>query len=98
MPKIRANKKSETSNNSLSEAEKKFIENSHDGDITNEINNKLDKNAKRDFNAIRVPFNEYEYNELIKGADISGRSKLNFIRTAILNQSKIEQKKSLDID
>jgi len=39
---------------------------------------------KRDFKSIRVPFNEYEYNQLVKGAKLSGRSKLNFMRFAML--------------
>jgi len=44
----------------------------------------LDPSAKRDFKSIRVPFNEYEYKQLVKGAELSGRSKLNFMRFAML--------------
>lgn len=44
----------------------------------------LDKNAKRDFKAISVPFNEYEYSKLEKACEKTGRSKLNLIRHAIL--------------
>ena len=51
-------------------------------------NSEPDKNAKRDFNAIKVPFNEYEYKELEFAAEKTGRSKLNFIRYAILKESE----------
>ena len=44
----------------------------------------LNPSAKRDFKSIRVPFNEYEYKQLVKGAELSGRSKLNFMRFAML--------------
>lgn len=40
--------------------------------------------ANRDYKAMRVPFNEYEYQQLAKGAALSGRSKLNFMRYAML--------------
>lgn len=49
---------------------------------------KLDKNAKRDFNAVKVPFNEYEYLNLEFAAEMTGRSKLNFIRYAILKEAE----------
>lgn len=49
---------------------------------------KLDRNAKRDFNAVKVPFNEYEYTNLEFAAEITGRSKLNFIRYAILKEAE----------
>ena len=48
----------------------------------------LDQNASRKFKTISVPFNEYEYEELIKGINLSGRSKLNFVRYAMLKLSK----------
>lgn len=48
----------------------------------------LDSDANRDFKAMRVPFNEYEYEQLLKGAKISGRTKLNFLRYAMLKLSK----------
>ena len=44
----------------------------------------LDPNANRDYKAIRVPFNEYEYQILEEAAKKTGRSKLNYIRWAIL--------------
>ena len=44
----------------------------------------LDPNAKRDFKAIRVPFNEYDYSKLEAIANKTGRTKLNVIRWAIL--------------
>ena len=43
-----------------------------------------DSAAIRDYKALRVPFNEYEYQQLAKGAALSGRSKLNFMRYAML--------------
>ena len=48
----------------------------------------LDPNANRDFKAIRVPFNEYEFTELEKLAKRTGRSKLNAIRWAIMQLAK----------
>jgi len=44
----------------------------------------LDPNAKREFKAIRVPFNEFEYSKLEALANKTGRTKLNVIRWAIL--------------
>ena len=44
----------------------------------------LDPNAKHDFKSIRVSFNEFEYEKLVKAAELSGRSKVNFIRYAML--------------
>jgi len=38
--------------------------------------------------ALRVAFNEYEYEQLAKGTKLSGRSKLNFMRYAMLKLSK----------
>jgi hypothetical protein len=48
----------------------------------------LDPDANRDFKAIRVPFNEYEYEQLVKGAKLSGRTKLNFMRYAMLKLAR----------
>ncbi len=48
----------------------------------------LDKYAKRDFKAFRVPFNEYEYNLLESAAKNTGRSKLGFIRWAFLKAAE----------
>ena len=45
---------------------------------------KLDPNVKRNFKAIRVPFNEYEYSKLEEAATKTGRTKLNVIRWGIL--------------
>lgn len=47
-----------------------------------------DPKAKRDFKAIRVPFNEYEFEQLEALADKTGRSKLNVIRWAILKMAE----------
>jgi len=44
----------------------------------------LDPKANRDFKAIRVPFNEYEYNMLEEAATKTGRTKLNVIRWSIM--------------
>lgn len=51
-------------------------------------NHEPDSAAIRDFKAMRVPFNEYEYQQLVKGAALSGRSKLNFMRYAMLKLVK----------
>jgi hypothetical protein len=48
----------------------------------------LDETAIRDYKAIRVPFNEYEYRQLEIAAKLSGRTKLNFIRYAMLQLAK----------
>jgi len=48
----------------------------------------LDQNAPRKFKTISVPFNEYEYDQLIKGTNLSGRTKLNFVRYAMLQLAK----------
>jgi len=45
---------------------------------------KLDPNAKRDFKAISLRLNEYEMLKLEDGCRATGRTKLNFIRYAIL--------------
>lgn len=63
-----------------------FIDGADSLPIKNTNNNsktELDKNAKRDFNAIKVPFNEFEHKALEFAAEKTGRSKLNFIRYAI---------------
>lgn len=43
----------------------------------------IDPDAPRNYKAIRVPFNEYEYNLLDKAAKQARRSKLDFIRLSI---------------
>ncbi|ADW76653.1 hypothetical protein Rahaq_5080 (plasmid) [Rahnella aceris] len=43
----------------------------------------LSKDAKRDFKAIRVPFNEYEFTQLEALCEKTQRSKLNMIRHAL---------------
>ena len=48
----------------------------------------LNQNAIRDFKTISVPFNEYEYQQLEIGSQLSGRTKLNFIRYAMLKLAK----------
>ncbi len=59
-----------------------------DGGNTELTEKNLDKNAPRKFKTISVPFNEYEYEELLKGINLGGRSKLNFVRYAMLKLSK----------
>lgn len=49
---------------------------------------KLDKNAPKKFKTMSFPFNEYEYEQLLKGVNLSGRGKLNFIRHAMLKLVK----------
>ena len=48
----------------------------------------LDQNAPRKFKTISVPFNEYEYDQLSEGIKLSGRTKLNFVRYAMLKLVK----------
>lgn len=48
----------------------------------------LNQNAIRDYKAIRVPFNEYEYQQLEIASQLSGRTKLNFMRYAMLKLAK----------
>ena len=47
-----------------------------------------DQNAIRDYKAMRVPFNQYEYEQLEAASKLSGRSKLNVMRYAMLQFSK----------
>ena len=48
-------------------------------------NVKRDPNAPRTFKALRLPFNEYEWAKLEEGCERTGRSKLNFLRRAMLS-------------
>jgi hypothetical protein len=48
----------------------------------------LDQNANRDYKAIRVPFNQYEFEKLEELAKKTGRTKLNVIRWAILKMAE----------
>ena len=43
-----------------------------------------DPNAPRNFKALRLPFNEYEWNILEEGCEITRRSKLNLLREALI--------------
>lgn len=43
----------------------------------------LSKDAKRDYKAIRVPFNEFEFTQLESLCEKTQRSKLNMIRHAL---------------
>ena len=51
------------------------------------VKNILDSEANRDYKAIRLPFNEYEYRQLEEASRRTGRSKLNFIRYAMLKMA-----------
>lgn len=44
----------------------------------------LNPDAKRDYKAIQLPFNQYEFEKLEMACKRTGRSKLNFVRTAML--------------
>ena len=57
-----------------------------DGEVTTQ-NVILDSDASRYFKAIRLPFNEYEYRQLEEASRRTGRSKLNFIRYAMLKMA-----------
>ena len=50
--------------------------------------------SARNFKAIRVPFNEAEFNALTELAELTGRSKLDAVRFAIAEQVKREQRKA----
>ena len=54
------------------------------GPEAGQVESNLDPNARRDYKALRVPFNEHEYNILNEAAKKVGRSKVNFIRWAVL--------------
>lgn len=62
-----------------------------DSPATPEQPKALNENAPRDFKSIRVPFNEYEYRKLEEACRKTGRSKLNFIRYAMLNVADQDQ-------
>ena len=49
---------------------------------------------KKDFKSIRVSFSEAEYNQLHEAAKIDGRSKLSFIRKAILEMAESLREKT----
>ena len=43
-----------------------------------------DPHAPRNFKALRLPFNEYEWDILEEGCEITRRSKLNLLREALI--------------
>lgn len=49
---------------------------------------KPDPTSPRNFKAVKVGFNEYEYQMLETASRKSGRSKLNFIRHAMLKMAE----------
>jgi len=44
----------------------------------------LNRNAKRDYKAMQVPFNQWEFERLEEACKIAGRTKLGFVRYAML--------------
>ena len=77
----------------LAEQMEAFIAGAEDGQIVISTDTPVvNKNAIRDYKAIRVPFNEYEYQQLEIASQLSGRTKLNFIRYAMLQLAKEIQK------
>lgn len=54
----------------------------------------IEKNqdSKRDYKAIRVPFNQYEYELLEKLCKDTNRSKLNMIRYALIFYNENQEK------
>ena len=59
----------------------------------NKVKTELKPNASRDYKAIRVPFNRFEFNQLEELAVKTGRTKLNTIRWALLKLAEQEQYK-----
>lgn len=74
----------------IEEAIAKFANQADGADTT--VEKELSPNDIRDFKAIRLPFNEYEYTMLSEGARLTGRTKLNFLRYAMLEMVKDLQK------
>lgn len=48
----------------------------------------LEHSAPRNYKRINVPFNEYEFQKLEEAAQHAGRSKLNYLRWAMLEQAR----------
>jgi hypothetical protein len=77
----------------LAEQMEAFVAGAEDGQLVISTDTPvINKNAIRDYKAIRVPFNEYEYQQLEIASQLSGRTKLNFIRYAMLQLAKEIQK------
>ena len=73
----------------LAEQMEAFVAGAEDGQLVTLTGTPvINKNAIRDYKAIRVPFNEYEYQQLEIASQLSGRTKLNFIRYAMLQLAK----------
>ncbi len=73
----------------LAEQMEAFVAGAEDGQLVISTDTPIiNKNAIRDYKAIRVPFNEYEYQQLEIASQLSGRTKLNFIRYAMLQLAK----------
>lgn len=71
-----------------------FVSGAEDGPLVpsaqpvTDVKPALNQNAIRDYKAIRVPFNEYEHQQLEIASQLSGRTKLNFMRYAMLKLAK----------
>ena len=90
MVKRRTDNFASTQQEDVSERIRTFIDSADSESLIGSRSQNVDQDAIRDFKSIRVPFNEYEYRVLDEAAKRSGRSKLNFIRWAILQMSKID--------
>ncbi|MFA5922329.1 MAG: hypothetical protein WC856_13720 [Methylococcaceae bacterium] len=44
----------------------------------------LNRNARRDYKAMQVPFNQWEFERLEEACKIAGRTKLGFVRYSML--------------
>lgn len=47
----------------------------------------LDKNAPRNYKKIALPFNKYEFEVLTKYAEMTNRSKSDFLRVSLLSMA-----------
>jgi hypothetical protein len=65
-----------------------FVAGAEGGGIETTKAPELNQEAHRDYKAMRVPFNQYEYEQLVVGSKLSGRTKLNFMRYAMLKLAK----------
>lgn len=50
----------------------------------------LQRTAPRNYKTINVRFNQYEFEQLERAAQKSGRSKLDYLRRAMLEQAEID--------
>lgn len=74
-------------NQMMSQNHEKQIEQFADGADGAPTRN-LEPSAPRTHKRINVPFNEYEFKKLEEAAQRAGRSKLNYLRWAMLEQAR----------